>query len=334
MERTELIVVQLEEAKRLMQVGRVPQLRIAFILLDNAVEVLVHRLTESALAHQEWLGRALAQLKKVEPPESHADFLQKQIRELEGEAIPRSKIKDIERNFEAKVSYATSLNIVPSPLLPVLTKLHQYRNETYHRDKLRRELIYPATLIYFEAACSILAANKPMMSYSSDATPGPEIMRHLGDQGPSAIFRADFYQLIAQSLRHEMGLGVDHLGGILRDHLNARLNEVEANVAFIRENLAASTLKAGDVLRLVQADLSGNPSLEQIRSRKYRYTLACFTKWRSEAQTLNGMRDRTAMFAQYAIIEDDFEPLEEKVKEAAFEVDREIQLQFDLARGK
>ncbi|NEC92687.1 hypothetical protein, partial [Streptomyces sp. SID12501] len=90
MERTELIVVQLEEAKRLIQIGRVPQLRLAFILLDNAVEVLLCRLTEFMLWHQDSLNRMLTRLKNMEPPENHAEFFQRQIRELEEEAIPRN----------------------------------------------------------------------------------------------------------------------------------------------------------------------------------------------------------------------------------------------------
>jgi hypothetical protein len=42
-------VVQLEEAKRLIEQGDVAHLRLALILLDNAVEVMMHRVIEHEL---------------------------------------------------------------------------------------------------------------------------------------------------------------------------------------------------------------------------------------------------------------------------------------------
>jgi hypothetical protein len=43
MERLRRTVVQLEEAKRFILDGEVARLRLAVILLDNAVEVILHR---------------------------------------------------------------------------------------------------------------------------------------------------------------------------------------------------------------------------------------------------------------------------------------------------
>jgi hypothetical protein len=42
MQRLELVIVQFKEVKRLIEVGRVPQLRLAHILLDSAVELIMH----------------------------------------------------------------------------------------------------------------------------------------------------------------------------------------------------------------------------------------------------------------------------------------------------
>ena len=40
MQRVELVVVQLEEVRRHVEIGRIPQLRLAHILLDSAVELI------------------------------------------------------------------------------------------------------------------------------------------------------------------------------------------------------------------------------------------------------------------------------------------------------
>lgn len=45
----ELVIVQFEEVKRLIVIDRVPQLRLAHILLDSAVELIMHRMAESEL---------------------------------------------------------------------------------------------------------------------------------------------------------------------------------------------------------------------------------------------------------------------------------------------
>lgn len=44
--------------------------------------------------------------------------------------------------------------------------------------------------------------------------------------------------------------------------------------------------------------------------------------------------DDLAAFAAFADLEDSFEPLEALVAEFATDVDRELQLQYDTARGK
>jgi hypothetical protein len=46
-------------------------------------------------------------------------------------------------------------------------KLHEYRNETYHRDQHRIEVIRPAVLIYFDAACTVLEHYEPGMLITS-----------------------------------------------------------------------------------------------------------------------------------------------------------------------
>lgn len=43
MERLELIVVQLEEAKGMIEKGRVPNLRVAYLLIDSVTELILPR---------------------------------------------------------------------------------------------------------------------------------------------------------------------------------------------------------------------------------------------------------------------------------------------------
>ena len=51
MEQIRLIVEQLEESKKLILCNDIPHLRMAFVLLDNAVEILMHRRATQELIH-------------------------------------------------------------------------------------------------------------------------------------------------------------------------------------------------------------------------------------------------------------------------------------------
>jgi len=56
----ELVAVEIEEASRLAAIGRVPHLRLAFLLLDNAVEAML-RLEVQNETHLQDVNAALAQ---------------------------------------------------------------------------------------------------------------------------------------------------------------------------------------------------------------------------------------------------------------------------------
>ncbi|MDJ0382229.1 hypothetical protein [Streptomyces sp. G-G2] len=66
MKRLELVIVQFEEVKRLIEVGRVPQLRLAHILLDSAVELIMHRMAEAELRFEHIDFDRLENLRRLE----------------------------------------------------------------------------------------------------------------------------------------------------------------------------------------------------------------------------------------------------------------------------
>lgn len=55
---------------------------------------------------------------------------------------------------------------------------------------------------------------------------------------------------------------------------------------------------------------------------------------RKRAQTVANETDPVRAFAEFADVEDTFEGAEVKVGEALTAIDREVQLQIDIARGK
>ncbi|MFJ7902387.1 hypothetical protein ACIQ6V_18155 [Streptomyces sp. NPDC096198] len=323
MERLELVVVQLEEAKRMIEKARVPHLRLAFILLDSVTELILHRTVQTALWDQEMLTGVLSTYKQLAARGSEG--AEAEIASIEARIIPKSELRSIERNFDAKVALLVDRGTLAPALGPVLQKLHKYRNEMYHRDKLRSEVLKPATLIYFDCACTALESySQQFMAYSN--TPlGPELTRFTGGR-MAGLMKQSLPQEIAAQLRREVGLDLPQVRSALAHYLEARLDEISDGLTFIEDNLGVPHLVPGDALRLVQANLTANTTLEQVRGKKYPYSKADMERWRSEISGLKSISDKHDLVREYAAIEDAFEPFEQLVEKAVTDVDREMQL--------
>ncbi|MBT2877298.1 hypothetical protein OHB37_25715 [Streptomyces albidoflavus] len=331
MERLELIVVQLEEAKGMIEKGRVPNLRLAYLLIDSVTELILHRTVQTELQHQGMLKELLLVYQQTESYGMPVDA--EEVASIEAKIVSKSDLKDIDRNFDAKVGLLVRRNLLDKALGPVLEKLHKYRNEMYHRDKLRPEIIRPATLIYFDSACTVLESYRQMViTYPSDL--GAEICRFTGGRRPGFGETTDLPKKIAAQLRREVGLDISLVRSALAAYLDARLDQMVDGLEFIEDNLGGPPLVRGDALRLVQANLAANPTLEQVRGRKYQYSKADLEQWRTRIAALESITDKHALVSEYAAIEDSFEPLEEKIKDAVLQVDYEVQSQIDFARGK
>lgn len=333
MQQLELIVVQLEEAKGMIEKGRMAHLRLAFILLDSVTELILHRTVQSELWDQEVLVGLLSTYKQLEAHGSAEAAAE--VEAIEARIISKSELNKIDRNFDAKVDFLVERGVLDAAIAPVLEKLHKYRNEMYHRDKLRPEVIKPATLIYFDSACTVLTSYRHLYTlYGSPSELGPELRRYAVADGPLSFVRQDLPQRIAAQLRHEVGLDLPQVRRALVQYLNARLDEMRDGLTFIEDNLGLPHLVPGDALRLVQANLTATTTLEQVRGRTYPYSKKDLERWRSLVSALESIDDKHHLVREYAGIEDAFEPLEQKIEKAVRDLDRHLSLQDDIARGK
>ncbi|MEU1365031.1 hypothetical protein ABZ454_02700 [Streptomyces sp. NPDC005803] len=334
MKRLELVIVQFEEVKRLIEVGRVPQLRLAHILLDSAVELIMHRMAEAEL-HFERIDfdqlenlRRLESMRKSDNPLHRRfatgpsdDQLRAEIQRLEGRVTSKRKRKRINDNFGDKVDFLVEREKLPGDLAPVLRKLHDYRNETYHRDQHRVEVIRPAVLIYFDAACTVLDRYEPGVLIG-DGRLGPELAR-FQDSSSSQQNPFEISHRAAKQLRKEVGLDLVTVRDALVGHLLGRLEDLESGLAYIEENSASGAVP-GDAIRIMQiedGDLDAIFDKDVLRTRKFPLTMKDVKSWITRAMAMEEMDDKHALFAELAALEDAFENLEQKVREAVWAID-------------
>ncbi|WP_406467816.1 hypothetical protein [Streptomyces sp. NBC_01594] len=334
MKRLELVIVQFEEVKRLIDAGRVPQLRLAHILLDSAVELIMHRMAEAELDSERFDFDQLERLRRLDELRKSDkslnrrfgasgpsnDQLRAEIQRLEGIVTSPTQRKKI-KEFGKRIDFLVERKKLPEYLAPVLKKLHDYRNETYHRDQHRVEVIRPAALIYFDAACTVLHHYKPDMVVG-DGSPGPELARFQdgvpGRQNPFELPRR-----AAKQLREEVGLDLAAVRTALVEHLLERLDDLESGLAYIEENITGGAIP-GDGIRTMQIkddDLEAIFDTQALRSRKYPLTMKDVLSWIQRATAMENMDDKHALFAELAALEDAFEGVEQKVREAVWSID-------------
>src|SRR5215831_8932619 len=132
-ERLEVMTVQLEQAKALIEHDTATHARLAFILLDNAAEILMFRNVEVLLSFnyrdEQLLRRYDELLEQRDDPD-----LQHQRDKIASEYVPKGKRRELAHFFDAKIDFLQERSCLEVTEGRVLRKLHRYRNELYHRD--------------------------------------------------------------------------------------------------------------------------------------------------------------------------------------------------------
>jgi len=341
LERLEMMTVQLEEAKALIERDTVIHARLAFILLDNAAEVLMRRSVEVLLSGNRRLEEILRQweeiLEHTDNPEArcHRD-------EVKQDVVPRGRRAELARLFPAKVDFLEERGCIEATVGRVLKKLHQYRNELYHREHLRLGTIRTACLVYFDIACSFFESLKQYdwIIVKLHMKPPPVLAKY---NPPGTATGYPTEGMIAQQLRSGLGIiEADSLKQILIDHLISRLDELERNIERAQRELFAGfseILPMGPwkdaIVRLSQVHEDGLPeSLEDLLNANLRYRVDDLTQWRQAVADLQSVEGKLELFAGFADIEDSFEEFEAQVNDLEVRIQLEVQMAEEIRRGK
>src|SRR5271157_3906002 len=105
MERLVLIIEQIEEAKRFIQIGDLAHLRMALLLLDNASEVLMYRAIVDDLDWDDFYVKMFSIIRERVPDEKFQEV--KDELKIEYELIPPKMRKAVKKFYDAKVAFLT-----------------------------------------------------------------------------------------------------------------------------------------------------------------------------------------------------------------------------------
>jgi len=325
-------------------------LRVAFLLFDSAAETLmVRRIDSLFLFHlRDWGGHP-------SPPwrESVAVDLNDsgQKARLEAAAstgfvhwqLSATQRRDVDRDFESKLRLLAWDAAIPPEYVPVIGRLHAYRNEMYHRDESRPNALRIGVHLYAWLVADLLDRLKPnWMGYSS-ADPDDLEQRTYARMGTSEVsttlerFDEGFsiQSRMADALRS--GIDLSTAPELLADYACERTNDLHDSIryagTFIRDTQGLEKVSEMDVVRLIY---STDPmkGIEELRGFKAPITRAMIQRWDDWPEQIRLAGDPVEAFRSLATFEASFEEFEAKVRELARAVEEEIQLRMDIARGK
>jgi hypothetical protein len=328
MQRLIFVVYQLDEARRYIEGGRLEQLRLALLRLDNAAEMqLEHRIRQERFTEEIWerLHGQVEAIGALEAPEL-ADI---------ASVRPLSKAEkhDIARNFDGKLRYLSERHsILDRRLARVLGYAHRYRNEAYHEGRVRKDTIRTAAMILFETNLELLTGLY-QVSYGSSSEDYSWLDERFGLS--TSLAKAGDLDQIALTLREGFIPTVDATKSILKDHLESRVAELSESLDFIVDG---SSIPDRASALLVAQEEGPRPATLRRRSSSSRtssmWTLDQVEAYASEISAIGDATDRLAAFEVFAGLEEKFEPIEERVHALSAAIDQAIQDEVDRIRGK
>lgn len=335
-------------------------LRVAFLLFDSAAEILLYR---RALMHVR-MGMFDAPQDVWGSPRiinvDLRDVTQKAAAAAESDVYVRwvlsaSQKRSIAREFDSKLRFLAWDGQIPAEFVSILSRLHHYRNEMYHREESRPEALRTVVHLYAWFVAELLERLAPMSTGWSSSDPEDLLARTYARMGQSPPETSGLSDLpdgrsmqadMAQSLRNDLNL----TGGpdLLADYVASRLKRTHTQLRFVAEYLETfhelTALTEWDVIRVLYANdvtekftVYAETKVVDPRTtvqRQIPVTRADLDRWDTWRERIAGQANPVDAFRSLAELELEYEDFETKVAEMAYQADSDIQHRWDLYRGK
>jgi len=314
----------------------VPHGRLALLLLDNAAETLLDRLANTALVDANMYRNALRSLSDLD--DEGDEELRAFREELESKTVSDKARQKIEQNFSDTVKFVFSrqdCDLEPE-LAACLNALHRYRNDAYHGDFVRADVLGPANEIYFYLCCRLLLAQKYIMSRMGDP---PAVVAELlpSDLRPRSGWwdEKSLGDAVAQQLLVRSHLDHGGIALVLSAHLTARVDKVNTNLDEFIDYLGF--VDRSSALRAIQLHpLTGEPRVadEDFWTHPLAVTEKAIQGWARRAAAIAKLASAQEALRQFDEIEKAVADFDDQLEPFMIAMDREIQREIDERRGK
>lgn len=334
MQRLLYILFQLDEARRYIEDGRLEQLRLALLILDNAAELQMDRGIRDDIEGEEIQERLRIEVLKI--PQRERPLILQELAEWEPLTTPQKK--SIDRVFDEKVKFLTErTSHLESRLAPSLKYLHRYRNEAYHRGRVRHETIRTAALMLLEINCQMLLSG-PHSGKSYDPREDYTwILERFGKKPIDIFTNPGTLEIVLDQIRAGILPTDEFLITTLTEHLKNRFADLHSKLDFIAESLSLSNKEVALKTSQYRTDIkcgAVNKSKCSIDDYQARYQMESVHRLQNSVAGIKGATDRVDAFHKFSELEKEFEPAELCVNQLAEDIESSIEFQLDLQRGK
>ena len=223
-ERWKWLAVEIAEIRRCAGVGDQAHDRLALLLTDHLVEVIVGREVNARLAWQP-VDSVVEEMR--EHRDSGAELGAGWDKMIDEHVGPEQR-RQLDKHLCEKTRYLVKQGVLTCQEREVLTRMHEYRNAAYHRDTLDFGLISDLVLAYMMLASQLLARHRPMMPIARLPVASSEIAWMIGTSDP--VTPGELSGLLID------GLEIDLKGVASRfsDHALKRVDDIARAVGIAR----------------------------------------------------------------------------------------------------
>jgi len=322
------IIEQLEEAKLFIKRGSVSTCRIALILTDNTVELILHSVSEHKLSMYEVNKRLNAQMQEIERKAKVKGKLSS-LPELSA-----SEVRSIRRSFPEKVKFLAREKFLDSTISDCLVELHETRNAAFHRGETNSTTMYILAMIYFRVACTVFKSHSPDFFHSEEAKMEFFYQRYgvekYWDRDPKRSER------IADSLLGDMHLFANQVATTFERSIKDYLKRIEQSLKFLTTNSRMTERVEHYRLATYVANEDSYPvdPNDRLSTIELRISDEIVADWLAKTESWKGLGSIEKIYLQYSKVERSAVPLVEAVERIESDLEQAIQIEIDIAKGK
>jgi hypothetical protein len=343
MQRAAEISAQIFTARNLILGGALEDLRVGFLLFDSAIETLMVRKINELPRWQ-----LTSQIPSSIPPERQvkpdlSDFTQiqseKALRakdEYIHWSFSKNQIAKVRMDFSEKLRFLAWRGNIPSVYVKAASRLHEYRNEMYHREEVRPEALRIVAHLYASITADFLDLLKSQsFSWTGDSeATRTRIYERMEEEPPTlADGRYDSSEhlqtLMARTLRRDLLL--EGTPQLIADYMANRVERMHELVEHSRgclTLLGRTNISEMETIRIACSSFNSSSRQLKIPSQ------ADLKRWDSLAAEARECSNALTAFQSLADFEAEFELFERVLQKFAAEVEEEAEMQNDLKRGR
>ncbi|WP_372523088.1 hypothetical protein [Sulfuricaulis sp.] len=304
--------------------------RFALMLIDNVVELTLHRFAQDQASENDSWGRL------GEPKHD-----------------PKQIQKALGQNFDNKVKFAASSRLITDSICESILYLHSFRNTAYHKGQRHEGILHSLAIFYFQNACELLKSYDPKWwSWGSSDRISHRARKYIGDPQKTVDHRKIFNRAYVRLGEISGSMDEDLINDLSTDMADT-IDSIDEAIRFLaddspkkesRDNVIidcqAWSFAFTDEAKEFSAthgwrEKQVGPYVEWI-AKNFNWPLKSdpIPGWRSRLESLKKETSYHKALKKYCDFMRQTEDIRGKLVEAATQLNAHIQMQIDAAREK